>query len=98
MPRTVAGAGTERTDTAKQGQGTLVLTGATQSFVPANNARVALIITAPAAAIALSLGSAAAVLTQGILIPANTMFVLNGYSGAVQVIGTAAQVVAFAEI
>lgn len=98
MPRTVAGAGTERTDVAKAGQGTLVLSGATQSLVAANNARVALYVTAPAASVALSLGSAAAVITQGLLIPPNTVVKLDGYSGAVQIIGTAAQVVAFAEI
>lgn len=98
MPRTVAGAGTERTDVAKAGNGTLVLSGASQSLVVANNARVALIVTAPAAAVSLSLGSAAAVASNGITIPANTMFVLNGYSGAVQVIGTNTQVLSFVEI
>jgi len=98
MPRTVAGAGTERTDAAKNGQGTLVLSGATQSLVATNNARVALYVTAPAAAINLSLGSAAAVAAQGLQIPPNTLVKIDGYSGPNQVIGTAAQVVAFAAV
>lgn len=98
MARQIAGQGVERTDVAKQGNATLVLSGATQSLVPANKDRVALIITAPAASVSLSLGAAAAVASQGLTIPAAAIYTLNGYSGAVQIIGTAAQVVSFVEI
>lgn len=98
MARLLAGQGVERTDIAKNGLGTLVLSGATQSLVAANKDRVALIVTAPAAAISLSLGSAAAVASNGLTIPPNTVYTLAGFSGAVQIIGTAAQVVSFVDL
>lgn len=98
MGRLLAGQGVERTDVAKQGNGTLAMTGATQSLVVANKDRVALYVTAPAAAISLALGAGPAVAANGLTIPPNTVVKIDGYSGAVQIIGTAAQVVSFAEI
>lgn len=98
MGRTISGQQVVSTDTAKQGApAPITLSGASQALVAANKDRVALIVTAPAAAITLALGAPAAA-NNGIVVPPNTVFVLNGYTGAVNVIGTAAQVVAFAEI
>lgn len=98
MTRLLAGQGVEATDVAKNGNGTLALTGATQALVAANKDRVRLYVTAPAAAVSLSLGSAAAVASNGLTIPPNTVVNIEGYTGAIQIIGTAAQVVSFAEI
>lgn len=98
MARLIAGTQVTSTDIAKQGSGTLVLNGASQSLVGANKDRVALILTAPAAAVSLSLGSANAAANQGITIPPNQIFQLLGYTGPVQIIGTNTQVVSFAEI
>ena len=99
MPRTVAGGGFERTDVAKNGSGTLPLTGSSQTFVNSNNARVGLFVsnTSGANKMFVALGPTA-VANQGIMIPPNTTIPIPGYSGAVSVIGTAADVLAYAEI
>lgn len=98
MARLLAGTGVERTDVAKNGNGTLVLSGATQQLVAANKDRVALYVTAPAALINMSLGAAAAAAAQGLQVPGAQLVKIDGYTGAIQVIGTVAQVVAFAEV
>lgn len=94
----VYGTGTTSTDVAKQGAPTAItLNGSSQVLAAANKDRQSLIVTAPAASITLALG-AAAVAGNGIVVPPNTIFQLTGFTGAVNVIGTATQVVSFAEI
>lgn len=94
------GEGVSRTDVAKAGNGTLVLSGASQTLVAANKDRVEIIINALGAGGAtIALGAGPAVAGSGIRLT-NTMapFRLAGYTGAIQVIGTAAEVVSYAEI
>lgn len=87
----------------------ITLTGATQVLAPKNLSRQKLIISTPAAAIALALTAPpatssstevapTAVAAQGILPPVNSVFTLEGYTGVVAVIGTAAQTVAVVEL
>lgn len=94
------GEGVSRTDVAKNGVGTLVLNGASQTLVGANANRVALIVSAlGAGGAALALGAVPAVAGSGIrLINSTLPFVLQGYTGEVRVIGTNTEVIAFAEI
>lgn len=87
----------------------VVLSGASQVLAAKNLSRQKLIISTPAAAIALALTAfpatptssevaPTAVAAQGIIPPTNNVFTLEGYTGAVAVIGTAAQTVAVVEI
>lgn len=99
MARGLAGSRVESTDVAKAGAGTKALTGASDSLVLANKDRVGLYVsnTSGANKMFLALG-AAAVANSGIMIPPNTTIPVTGFMGAVNIIGTAADVAAFAEI
>jgi hypothetical protein len=85
------------TDAATQPGTGVTLSGASQTALPANPQRVAAYFSAPAAAVTLSLGGTA-VAGQGLVIPPNTIFKLEGYSGQVNVIGTAAQVLGVVDL
>lgn len=98
MPRQVAGEYFERADTAKTPSAGLTLAGTTEQLVPDNPARVALYVTAPAAAVTLRLGTGTVVAGQGIVVAPNTTVKINDYSGPVQIIGTATQVAGYVEI
>lgn len=95
----VAGQAIVGSDTAKQGTGTLALSGASQSLVAANTGRAILYVSNTSAAnkMFLSLGGTA-VANSGIMIPPNTTIPVTGFLGAVAIIGTAADNVAFAEV
>lgn len=99
MPRTVAGGGVERTDVAKIGNGNRALTGGSDSLTASNNARVGLFVSNPGAAnkMFVSLGAAAAN-NVGIMIPPGQTVYIPGFTGAVNIFGTAADQVAFCEI
>lgn len=100
MTRLLAGQGVERTDVAKNGSGTLALSGVSQLLVAANKDRVGLWVgnTSAANKMFLSLSGAAATVNSGVMVPLGQSVFLAGYSGAVQIIGTAADNCAFAEI
>lgn len=100
MARLLAGTAVERTDVAKNPNGGFALNGANQALVAANKDRVSLIVSNTSAAnkMFLALNGVAAAANTGILVPPNSTITLNGYSGAVNIIGTAADVVTFAEI
>jgi hypothetical protein len=102
MPgRLLAGNAVERTDTAKQATGAIPsMSGGTQQLVAANAARAALYVSNTSAAnkMWLGLGTTAAA-NAGIMIPPNTTFgPLTAFTGVVNIIGTAADTVAFCEI
>lgn len=97
MARLLAGTGVERTDVAKNGVGQVTLTGGSDALVAANKDRVALYVSAPAADIALAFGVAAQA-SKGVIVRANTTEKIDGFTGAVNVIGTAAQTVAFIDL
>lgn len=63
------------------------LNGASQQLLAANPHRVAFYVTAPAAAVTLSLGGTA-VAGAGITIQPNTTQKVDGYTGVVNIIGT----------
>lgn len=87
------------TDTAKQGAGTKALTGGSDSLVAANKDRVFLYVSNTSAANKMFLGlGVAAAASSGIMIPPNMTVPVEGFTGAVNIIGTAADVAAFAEI
>lgn len=94
---------------ARAGNGTLALSGASQAFLPKNLSRKKIIITAPAAAISLAFQVPpatptgadvlpTAVASQGLTIPPNTVVTIDDYTGALAIIGTAAQVVSYVEL
>jgi hypothetical protein len=94
----VAGAAVERTSVAKTPSAGFTLGGASEELVPANESRVALYVTAPAASITLRFGTGTVVAGQGIVVSPNTTQKFTEYTGAVQVIGTAAQVAGVVEV
>jgi hypothetical protein len=94
---------------AFKGNATLALSGASQVLVAKNLNRAKIIITSPAAAVSLALAAPpatpsgaevapTAVASQGITLPPNSIFTLEGFTGAIAIIGTAAQVLSFVEI
>src|SRR4051812_10363464 len=99
MARLLAGQAIERTDVAKNPGSAVALTGSTQVAVAANKDRVNLWLSnlSGANVMWLSLGGTA-VASSGLRLAANAVINIDGYSGAVSVIGTAADVLGVVEI
>ena len=86
-------------DVVITGRGVLALSGASQSLIAANNMRTKAIISNHSAAnpVFLAIGAITAVLNEGIRLAPGANITLEGWTGPVRVIGTAADVVGFVE-
>lgn len=101
MARTLYSHAVRSTDVAKQPNGTKTLSGATETLVAANKDRIALLITHTGAADAwLAFNGVPAAANTGLRIRSTDVmpYVIEGYTGAVSIIGTATQIVTFIEI
>ena len=100
MARLLAGQGVERTDVAKNPGSAVALTGTSQAAVGANKDRVSVWLSNLSATnpmwLVLSAGSAVA--NSGIRLAPGAVINIDGYSGQINVIGTAADVLGVAEI
>lgn len=89
-------------DVAREGNGALVLSGASQTLVAANLCRTELTIQNNGAAIMWlafddGSGSPAAVANTGLSLAAGASFTTSEYRGAVRIIGTSTQVATWVE-
>ena len=100
MARVTFGSQAVSTDAAIQASGQTTLNGASQTFLNARPERIALFLgnTSATNPMFFALGAQNAVVNAGLRVPPLTTLELRGYTGAVRVRGTAADVLAYAEI
>lgn len=97
MARVLNASAVARTDVAKTGAGSFTMTGSSQLVAPSNAARVSLILSNMGAnPIFIAFGTAA-IASKGLRLPINASAYLDGFTGDVNVIGTAGDVVGIIE-
>lgn len=99
MPRVLSGQQVERTDVAKMPFGAAAHTGAAFNLVSANANRVAIWISNQSGANVMYIGLGTGVTANnGIVLRPNETREIRGYTGVISIIGTAADIVSYAEL